>query len=442
MSLAPEKNAVIAQSGGPTAVINNSIRGAIDTLRISGRVSGMYAAKMGILGVLQEDLLDITAQHPGQIALLEKTPSAGVFGSCRYKIKSSADLDRILEVFSKHKVGYFFYCGGNDSMDTAARIDQAARAQGLDLVCAGIVKTIDNDVGGGLQPDGTFAVCDHDPGYGSTIRSVALNILEANEENKASYTSDPVLVIGVLGRRAGFTAAGARLADPQRKLPLVLVLPEAFLRTKPEENLEFITRQVNAKLADFGRCIVVINESVNLGDLDILRDSFGHEQFSASGRTVEQVLANYLNGLDRKDGRGRAVSRLQARGIARFERPGTRQRRETGAVSAVDLAEAWEVGAKAARLALENESGFMATIIRMPGAKYQVSFGQVPLQTVANAERKFPEEWITGDRIDVRDDFINWALPLIGAPLPEFAAFDNVVAPKICGQYVPFAYRS
>lgn len=442
MNFKYRKNAVIAQSGGPTAVINNSIRGAIDALKISDRVSGMYGAKMGIIGVLQEDLLDITSQSPSQLDLLERTPSAGVFGSCRYKIKFEEDLNRAVEVFTKHNVGYFFYCGGNDSMDTAERINNAAKSKGLDLVCTGIAKTIDNDVGGGLQPDGTFAICDHDPGYGSTIRSVALNILEANEENKASYTSDPVLVIGVLGRKAGFTVAGARLADPERKMPMLLVLPEAFSRTKPDENLEYITRKANEKLDESGRCIVVVNEGVNLGDMDILRDSFGHEQFSASGKTAEQVLANYFNGLDRKDSNGRSASRLKVRGIARFERPGTKQRREIGAISEVDLAEAYQAGAKAARIALEGESGFMSTITRTPGAKYHVTFGKVLLKTVANAERKFPDEWITGDRIDVTDNFINWALPLIGGPLPEFAAFEEVVASKVCGKYIPVAYRS
>jgi len=435
------KNAVIAQSGGPTAVINNSIRGAVDVLKASGKVGRLYGARMGIIGVLQEELLDITAQSPEQVALLEQTPSAGVFGSCRYKIKSEEDLNRVVEVFAKHEVGYFFYCGGNDSMDTADKINNLAKEKGLDLVCAGIAKTIDNDVGGGLQPDGTFAVCDHNPGYGSTIRSLAVNILEANQENKASYTSDPVLVIGVMGRKIGFITAGARLADPERKMPLALVLPEAFGKTKPEENLEYITRKVNEKLEAFGRCIVVVSEGASLGDLDILRDSFGHEQFSGSGKTTEGVLANYLNGLDQRDNQGRAKSRLRVRGTARSERPGTKQRREIGTVSEVDLLEAYQVGAKAARIALGGEGGFMATIIRTPGAKYQVAFDKVLLKTVANAERKFPAEWIAKDRVDVTDDFVRWALPLIGGFLPVFADFKEVVASKVCDKYVPAAYR-
>ncbi len=435
------KNAVIAQSGGPTAVINNSIRGVIDTLKSSGKVDRIYGARMGIIGVLTEEFLDISSQNPKEIALLERTPSAGIFGSCRYKIKSQEDLERIIEVFTKHQVGYFFYCGGNDSMDTADKINTLAKEKRVDLICAGIVKTIDNDVGGGLQPDGTFAICDHNPGYGSTARSTAINILEANQENKASYTSDPVLVIGVMGRKIGFIAASARLADPERKMPLLLTLPEAFT-SGPEENLTYITRKVNERLEEFRRCIVVVSEGVNFGDLDILRDSFGHEQFSASGKTVEQVLTNYLNGLDRKDSKGRAQSRLVVPGIARSERPGTKQRREIATVSEVDLEEAYQVGVNAARIALTGETGFMSTIIREPGSKYKVTYGCVPLKVVANAERRFPSQWISSDKVDVTDDFIKWATPLLGGDLPLFANFQDISVPKVCGEYLPYGFRS
>ncbi|GAI06281.1 unnamed protein product, partial [marine sediment metagenome] len=134
------KNAVIAQSGGPTAVINNSLRGAIDTLTASGKIDRIYGAKMGILGVLNEQLVEISAQDPRQIALLERTPSAGTIGSCRYKIRNNEDLTRIVEVFKKHNVGYFFYCGGGDSMDTADKVSKLARQSNLEVICVGIPK--------------------------------------------------------------------------------------------------------------------------------------------------------------------------------------------------------------------------------------------------------------------------------------------------------------
>lgn len=436
------KNAIIAQSGGPTSVINNSVKGAIDELILSKKVDKIYGAKMGILGVLEEELMDISAQEPHQIALLAETPSAGTIGSCRYKIKNDEDLVRIIEVFKKHNVGYFFYCGGGDSMDTANKVSELAQKENLELICTGIPKTIDNDVGGPLQKDGTFAICDHDPGYGSVARNLAINILEANEENKASYTSDPILVIGVMGRKIGFIPAAARLADPERKMPLLIILPEALSKDDFSGNLEFITEKVNRKLKDYSRCIVVIGEGVNVGDLGILRDNFGHPQFSASKRTVEQLLINHLNGTDRKDNQGRAESRLIVKGIARSERPGTRQRREIAYVSEVDREEAYRVGAHAAQTALSGENGFMSTIIRKPGGIYKITYDKVPLDVVANSERKFPQGWISVDKVDVTDEFIEWALPLIGSPLPRFAKFKEIYVPKKCREYIPVEYRS
>jgi len=431
------KNAIIAQSGGPTTVINNSIRGAIDVMMESKKVDKIYGAKMGILGVLNENLLDISAQQKEQIARLSQTPSAGVIGSCRYKIKSDEDIARIVEVFSCHNIGYFFYCGGGDSMDTANKISIMAKEKGLDLIVTGIPKTIDNDVGGKLQPDGTFAICDHDPGYGSVARNTAINVLEANQENSASYTSDPVLVIGVMGRKIGFIPASARLADPERKMPLLIILPESLAGQDPDENLEFITEKVNEKLSKYGRCIVISGEVVDLVSLGVSKDSFSHVEFSSAASSVEQILINYLNGLDRKDRK----TRLVVKGSARCEKPGTRQRREMAYVSDVDLSEAYNVGKYAANIALSGESGYMATIIREPGNDYKVSYKKVSLEEVANSEREFPREWISPNRVDVTDDFIKWATPLIGSSLPEFSKFSDIFAEKKCSAYVPVAFR-
>ena len=430
------KNAVITQSGGPTSVINNSIRGAVDILISSGNVGKVYGAKMGILGLLYEELLDISSQEPDQIKKLSVTPSAGVIGSCRYKIKSDEDLSRIVEVFSTHNIGYFLYCGGGDSMDTANKVAILAKEKGLDLTACGIPKTIDNDVGGKLQEDGTFSVCDHDPGYGSAARNTTVNILEANQENMASYTSDPVIVIGVMGRKIGFIPASARLADPERKMPLLIILPEAFSKTSPQENLNYITDKVNEKLKDTGRCIVVIGEGVELGSLGVLADSFGHTQFSSSALSVEQILSNYLNGIDRG-----GKTRLAVRGNARWEKPGTRQRREVAYVSEVDLSEAYQVGKLAAEITLSGQSRYMSTIIRVPGSTYRVKYDKVPLEIVANSEREFPPDWITQDRIDVTDDFTRWTKPLIGKEPPDFTSFKNIYAEKKLKSYTPYDYR-
>ncbi|MES0341559.1 MAG: diphosphate--fructose-6-phosphate 1-phosphotransferase, partial [Candidatus Humimicrobiaceae bacterium] len=426
------RNAVIAQSGGPTSVINSSVKGAVDVLLAADKINKVYGAKMGILGVLDEELLDISSQDRDEVNKLALTPSAGALGSCRYKIKTDEDYFRIVEILDAHDIGYFLYCGGGDSMDTANKVAKLARERGLDIAACGIPKTIDNDVGGKLQSNGTFAVCDHDPGYGSVARNTAINVLEADQENMASYTSDPVLVIGVMGRKIGFIPAAARLADPQRKLPLLIVLSEAFKDTDTKDNITYITDKVNERLKSAGRCIVVIGEGVDLGGLGDLKDSFGHTQFSSSASTVEQVLSNYLNGIDRE-----GISRLAVKGSARWEKPGTRQRREAAYVSEVDQDEAYQVGKYAAELALEGMSGYMSTIIRVPGKSYKVKYDKVPLSEVANSEREFPPDWITGDRVDVTDEFINWALPLIGTPLPRFAKFNEIYVSKKCGKYVP-----
>ncbi|MBA7543177.1 Pyrophosphate--fructose 6-phosphate 1-phosphotransferase [subsurface metagenome] len=218
-------------------------------------------------------------------------------------------------------------------------------------------------------------------------------------------------------------------------------MPESLPKDDYQGNLEFITEKVNEKLKKQRRCIVVIGEGVNVGDLGILRDSFGHAQFSASENTVEQALINYLNGTDRKDSQGRTQSRLIVRGIARSERPGTRQRREIAYVSEIDREEAYQVGKYAAQIALSGENGFMSTIIRKAGRIYKIIYDKVLLDVVANSERKFPQEWISRDRVDVTDEFINWALPLIGSPLFRFAKFKEAFVPKKCIEYVPAGYR-
>jgi len=417
-------NVVIGQSGGPTTVINNSVRGVVEELMKSDRIGEIYGAKQGILGVLQEELISLSAQDPRQIALLQQTPSAGAIGSCRYKLKSdqTEDFERVVEVFKAHNVGYFFYAGGNDSMDTADKINKLAAERGLDLVTIGIAKTIDNDVGGGLKEDGTFDIIDHTPGYGSVARYWALKIQQANEENKASYTSDPVLVIQMMGRKIGFIPATARLADPERRMPLLICLRESGL------SLESLRDKVNEMLKSEGRCILALSEGFEVGDVGALRDAFGHQQFS-TGTPVAEIVTKFLNE------RG-----IAAKGAARFNVAGTDQRHDILYVSKVDLEEAYQVGVHAARLALAGESGFMSTILRKPGKEYAVFYDKVPLSVVANSEREFPKEWIVG-QTDVSDAFVDYASPFVGELL-EMTQLDlSLLAEKKLPPYVPQAFR-
>jgi len=424
------KNLIVAQSGGPSPVINNSLRGLVEAARGLSQIGTIYAGWHGIEGVLKEELLDLSSQDPEEIALLRTTPAAGSIGTCRYKLRNeqTEDFDRILEIFRAHDVGYFCYIGGNDSMDTANKIAQLAQDRGLDVVGIGVPKTIDNDVG-----DGAFRLIDHTPGYGSTARYWTHMVQMANEENAGSCPADPVLVLQAMGRRIGFIPAAARLADPSRQLPLQIYLAER------EVTVEQLCDNVNDQLKRDGRCILVVSEGLKIGDIGELADPFGHTQFSSSKLTVAQIVVNELNG------RGLAV-----KGSARCNVPGTDQRHNVAFASSVDLDEAYGVGQKAALLAAAGASGYMATILRDSESTYSVRYERVPLSEVANSERTFPDPWISENAVDVTDDFLNYARPLLGndwvsVPIVDgrlrLARLKPVFADQKLPPYVPQADR-
>jgi 6-phosphofructokinase len=424
-------NVLVAQSGGPSPVVNNSLRGVINACQSRPETFGrVYGAWHGIEGVLKEELLDLSAQDPREVALLEHTPAAGAIGTCRYKLKASQERDflRVVEVLRAHAIGYFFYIGGNDSMDTANKISILARERGLDLVATGVPKTIDNDVG-----DAEFKLIDHTPGYGSVARYWACHLQTANEENAGSSPCDPVLVIQMMGRRAGFVPAAARLADPERRMPIQIYMPESGL------TMEAMADFINDELRRSGRCLVCLSEGFDVGDIGVRRDAFGHVEFGACDNTAQQAVVSYLN---RKG--------LPVRGLARGNVAGTDQRHTAIYASTVDLEEAYRVGLHAVEVAARHGSGWMATLLRESGARYAVRYDKVPLAAVANSERTFPLSWLTPSRIDVTDAFVRYARPLIGADWPEvpletgvqrFARFRPVFAEKRCGPYEPEAYR-
>jgi len=425
------RNVVVAQSGGPSPVINNSLRGVVETcVGMPDRFGTVYAGYHGIEGVLREELLDLSAQGPEEIARLRVTPAAGAIGTCRYKLKAGQeeDFERVIEVFKAHDVGTFFYIGGNDSMDTAHKVAQLAHERGLDLVATGVPKTIDNDVG-----DSEFKLIDHTPGYGSVARYWALIVQNANQENAGSSPADPVLVLQAMGRKIGFIPAAARLADPAREMPLLIFLRESGL------TLADLADRVNDTLRERGRALVVVSEGFDVGEIGERKDSFGHTMFSASQMTVEQIVVNYLNEVG-----------LAARGSARGNVPGTDQRHNIIYASTVDLDEAYKVGRQAALIAAEEGSGYMATILREPGPIYRVRYDKVPLEEVANSERSLPADWIAPSRTDVSDDFVRYARPLIGDDWPSvplvnglqrFTRFEAVFAEQRLAEYVPQAYR-
>lgn len=425
------KNVIVAQSGGPTPVINNSLRGVVEGCFDRPDLFGtVYGGWHGIEGVLKEELIDLSAQNPDEIALLRTTPAAGAIGTCRYKLRGhqQEDFDRVIDVMQAHDVGYFFYIGGNDSMDTAHKVSALAAERGLDIIAVGVPKTIDNDVG-----DSAFELIDHTPGYGSVARYWALNVQNANQENRGSSPADPVLVIQAMGRKIGFIPAAARLADPNREMPLLIVLAESGL-TLPE-----LADHVNDTLKTHGRAVVVVSEGFDIGDIGARKDSFGHTEFGASATQVGQAVINYLN-----------EKGLPVPGSARTNIAGTDQRHSMINASTVDLDEAYLVGRKAASIAAKGENGFMATTLRQPGDIYHVRFDQVPLEAVANSERTFPADWIAPSKIDVTDDFVRYAQPLIGNEWPaipvinglqRFAQLDMIFADQTLPNYVPQNYR-
>ncbi|HUW08792.1 MAG TPA: diphosphate--fructose-6-phosphate 1-phosphotransferase [Anaerolineae bacterium] len=425
------RNVVVAQSGGPTPVINASLRGVVDGCRAyPGTFDTVYAGFHGIEGVLKEELLDLSSQPEEEICLLSTTPAAGAVGTCRYKLKphQQEDFARAVEVFRAHDVGYFFYCGGNDSMDTAQKIASLASEKGLDLIAVGVPKTIDNDVG-----DSEFTLIDHTPGYGSVARYWALMVQNADQENAGSCPADPVLVMQAMGRKIGFIPAAARLADPRREMPLLIVMTESGL-TLPE-----LADAVNDVLQKRRRCMLVISEGFPVGDLGEVRDGFGHVSFSSSKMTVERVVVSYLNQIG-----------LAARGVARGNVPGTDQRHNMVYASTVDLEEAYRVGQKAVQIAVEDGGGYMSTILRGDTPLYSARYDKVGLELVANSERCFPDAWMAASRTDVTDDFVAYARPLIGDGWPSiplvdgrqrFARLSPLFAEARLPAYVPQTHR-
>lgn len=424
------KNVIVAQSGGPSPVINNSLRGIIDTCKMfPDKFGKVYAGWHGIEGVLKEELLDLSAQSEEEIALLRITPAAGSIGTCRYKLKDKQkkDFARVMEVIKAHDIGYFFYIGGNDSQHTAFKVSELAKESGIELVATGVPKTIDNDVG-----DSEFKIIDHTPGYGSVARYWSHIVQNANEENMGSSPADPVLVLQAMGRKIGYIPAAARLADPNREMPLQIYLTESNV------TMEQLADNVNDQLVKDGRCIVVISEGFDVGNIGEVKDAFGHTSFGSSKLSVYQSVVNYLN-----------EKGLKAKGAARGQVMGTDQRDTMIYASTVDLDEAYKVGQKAVEVALKDGNGWMATILRQPGFIYNVYYDKVPLEKVALSERFFPEKWISKNRIDVTDEFLNYVRPLIGedwVSVPvingrqRFAQLKPIFAEKKLKEYMPEAY--
>lgn len=387
MSEQLEGNCLVAQSGGPTSVINASLSGVVAEALNHECIEEIYGGLNGVLGILNEQLIDLASESQQTIRGLRYTPGAAL-GTCRYKLKKQSDFDRVLEVFEAHNIRYFFYAGGNDSQDTADKISKLAQERGYALRVIGIPKTIDNDL----------VTTDHTPGYGSVIKYIATTVKEIACDNAAMGQHDLVQIIEVMGRSAGWIAAGAALAkrrDDPSAAPHLIYLPEVAF--SPEK---FIS-DVQHVLQKEKYCVVVVGEGLVDADGNFVStdsagsDAFGHSQLGGAGE--------YLRGL--------AEESLQVK--ARSVKLGMSQRAAVHCSSQTDNDEAYLAGQAAVRAAVAGETDKMVTLLRGDGETYTCETGLADLSEIANGVKKLPESWINEDGVSMNFNFYKYALPLI-----------------------------
>ncbi|WP_269524349.1 6-phosphofructokinase [Coraliomargarita parva] len=387
MSQELEGNCLVAQSGGPTSVINASLAGVVTEALNHECIEEIYGGLNGVLGILNEQLVDLAAESQQNIRGLRYTPGAAL-GTCRYKLRKQSDFDRVLEVFEAHNIRYFFYAGGNDSQDTADKISKLAQERGYELRVIGIPKTIDNDL----------VTTDHTPGYGSVIKYIATTVKEIACDNAAMGQHDLVQIIEVMGRSAGWIAAGAALAkrrDDPNAAPHLIYLPEVAF--SPEKYLADVQRVLQKEKY----CVVVVGEGLVDGDGNYVStdsagaDAFGHSQLGGAGE--------YLRGL--------AEESLGVK--ARSIKLGMAQRAAVHCSSQADNDEAFMAGQAAVKAAMAGETDKMVTLLRGDTDSYTCETGLAPLAEIANGVKKLPETWINEDGVSMNYNFYKYALPLI-----------------------------
>jgi 6-phosphofructokinase len=400
MQHSARKNALYAQSGGVSAVINASACGLIETARKHrDRIGKVYAGRHGIIGALTEDLIDTSKESPAAIRALRHTP-AGAFGSARYKLagidKSRAQYERLIEVFRAHDIGYFFYNGGNDSMDTAHKVSEIGVQLGYPVTCIGIPKTVDNDL----------AFTDCCPGFGSAAKYIAVATREAALDVKSmARTSTKVFVLEVMGRHAGWIAAAGGLAGTKRgDAPHIILFPEI-----PFDRTSFLNK-VKYCVTTYGYCVIVVSEGVRSADGQFLaeagtKDAFGHSQLGGVGPVVAQMTQE-------------AFGYKYHWAVADYL-----QRSARHIASKVDVEQAYAVGKAAVQFALAGKNAVMPIIVRRSSVPYRWSIGEAPLSAIANREKKVPRNYITADGFGITAACRRYLLPLIaGEDYPPYRA--------------------
>ena len=403
---------IIGQSGGPTSVINASAYGVIRTALDSGCITNVYGAEHGIKGVLEDRLFDMSQEDPKELELLKYTPSSAL-GSCRYKMKDpdedDTDYKRILEVFKKHDVRYFFYNGGNDSMDTCNKISKYMQKVGYECRVMGVPKTIDNDLFG----------TDHCPGYASAAKYIATSCMEVSKDCRV-YDNGTITVIEIMGRHAGWLAGSAALATYCGSGPDLVYLPEV------DFDMERFFADVHRVYEQKNSVLIAVSEGIHYADGSFVSeakasttDGFGHAQLGGLAARLAQALK------EREHAKVRGIE------LSLLQRAGAHLASQT------DIDEAFAAGKTAVEAAIAGETGKMVALMReMVDGKYTCRMELIPLADVANYEKKVPVEWIVPEGNNVTQDFIDYALPLIqGVPeipvengLPRYARLKKVLA--------------
>jgi ATP-dependent phosphofructokinase / diphosphate-dependent phosphofructokinase len=411
-------NLLVAQSGGPTAVINASLAGVIQEAGRHECIEEIYGGANGIVGVLNEELIDINEQKAKAIEGLKYTPAAAL-GTCRYKLdfknrpdQAAKDMERLFEVFQAHNIRYFFYMGGNDSQDTAHKIHEQAKARGYDMRVNGVPKTIDNDL----------PHTDHSPGYGSVIKYNGATVMEIAIDLAAMATDGgSCSIIEVMGRRAGWIAAGTVLARrTELDAPHIILIPEISL------NEEAFLAKVKETIDRANSCVVVAGEGLkNSAGVEIAADksrldAFGHPVLSGAAEHLGDMVQEKL--------------KIKTRTV----KLGYAQRAAGHFSSATDVAEAVACGEAAVRAAIQGQSGFMVKLVRIQNHPYKWTTDLQPLQDIANVENVIPRDWFTDDGFLPNEKFIEYARPLIEGEvkhpieggLPKYVALDKTFVEK------------
>jgi 6-phosphofructokinase 1 len=409
-----------AQSGGVTAVINASASGVIETARKNTATIGkVYAGLNGIVGALQEEMVDTSQESEVDIARLCHTPG-GAFGSCRYKMKNFEDdtreYERLIDVFKAHDIGFFFYNGGGDSADTCLKVSKVSEKMGYPIQSIHIPKTIDNDL----------PLTDCCPGFGSVAKYVATSIKEASLDIASmSASSTKVFILEVMGRHAGWIAASGGLASyKEGDAPHIILFPEI-----PFSREKFISK-VETTIKEKGYCVVVASEGTQYSDGahisgSLQRDAFGHQQLGGVAPTLASMI---------KQSTGYKYHWALADYLQRSARH---------IASKTDVEQAYAVGKRAVELAVEGRDSIMVTIERNKGISYSWSLGEASLARVANMEKKMPRSFITKDGFNITQEARKYLQPLINGEdyppykngLPDYVSLRKVMVPKKLADY-------